>query len=61
MSDPPKRKFQSNHLNEGASIMKITAVGIDLAKNIVAVPGVNGVVQKALLLGHTGERNHPAL
>jgi transposase len=39
--DVPKWKCQSNHLNERAPIMKITTIGIDLAKTVFAVHRVN--------------------
>jgi transposase len=40
--DVPKWKCYVNHLNRtGASTMKITTVGIDLAKNVFQIHGVN--------------------
>jgi transposase len=40
--DVPKWKCYVNHLNRtGASTMKITTIGIDLAKNVFQVHGVN--------------------
>ncbi|OYD73790.1 UNVERIFIED_ORG: hypothetical protein BDU10_5479 [Burkholderia sp. CF145] len=57
--DVPKWKCRSNHLNEGAPIMKITTVDVDPAKDAFSVHGVNKrdrtVLRKVLKRRHAVE------